>query len=85
MNLQSKKARVPIAALGVTALVCGAGALMSPAFAATGLHEASADSGEEERIEMVPWPLSDLDSALAECRDAKTLIALDWLVRRLNA
>jgi hypothetical protein len=33
MKLQSKKARVPIAALGVTALVCGAGALVSPAFA----------------------------------------------------
>ncbi|HEX4435594.1 MAG TPA: NUDIX hydrolase [Solirubrobacteraceae bacterium] len=54
-------------------------------FAATGLHEASADSGEEERIELVPWPLSELDSALAECRDAKTLIALNWLARRLNA
>jgi ADP-ribose pyrophosphatase len=54
-------------------------------FAATGLHEASADSGEEERIELVPWPLAELDSALAECRDAKTLIALNWLARRLNA
>ena len=33
MKLHSKKARVPIAALGVTALICGAGALVSPAFA----------------------------------------------------
>lgn len=53
-------------------------------FAATGLYEASADSGEEERIEIVPWPLSGLREALAECRDAKTLIALGWLDRRLN-
>jgi 8-oxo-dGTP pyrophosphatase MutT (NUDIX family) len=54
-------------------------------FAASGLSPASADSGEEERIEVVPWALSDLDGALAECRDAKTLIALFWLARRLNA
>jgi len=53
-------------------------------FAATGLHEASADSGEQERIEIVPWPLERLDEAIEECRDAKTLIALYWLARRLN-
>jgi ADP-ribose pyrophosphatase len=53
-------------------------------YAATGLHEASADSGEDERIELVPWPLARLDEALAECRDAKTLIALCWLRRTLN-
>jgi hypothetical protein len=34
MNLQHKKARVSIAALGVTALIAGAGALTSPVFAA---------------------------------------------------
>jgi len=34
MKLQSKKARIPIAALGVTALIAGAGALTSPASAA---------------------------------------------------
>ncbi len=54
-------------------------------FAATGLHEASADSGEEERIEIVPWPIARIDDALAQCRDAKTLIALFWLQRLLNA
>jgi ADP-ribose pyrophosphatase len=54
-------------------------------FAATGLSEAGADSGEQERIEVVPWPLAALDEAIAECRDAKTLIALYWLARRLNA
>jgi ADP-ribose pyrophosphatase len=53
-------------------------------YAATGLYEQSADSGEQERIEIIPWPLEQLDLALAECRDAKTLIALHWLARRLN-
>jgi 8-oxo-dGTP pyrophosphatase MutT (NUDIX family) len=54
-------------------------------FEATGLYEAHADSGENERIELVPWPLARLDEAIAECRDAKTLIGLYWLARRLNA
>lgn len=54
-------------------------------FASTGLREASADSGEQERIEIVRRPLSELDATIAECRDAKTLIALCWLARRLNA
>ncbi len=53
-------------------------------FSATGLYEASADSGEQERIEIVRWPLERLGEAIAECRDAKTLIALYWLARRLN-
>jgi ADP-ribose pyrophosphatase len=52
-------------------------------FAATELYEHSADSGEEERIEIVAWPLARLDDAIAECSDAKTLIALQWLQRRL--
>jgi 8-oxo-dGTP pyrophosphatase MutT (NUDIX family) len=54
-------------------------------FEATGLHEARAQSEENERIELEPWPLDRLDEALAECRDAKTLIGLYWLARRLNA
>jgi 8-oxo-dGTP pyrophosphatase MutT (NUDIX family) len=54
-------------------------------FHATGLHEAQADSEENERIEVVRWPLSELDRAIAECRDAKTLIGLLWLARRLRA
>jgi ADP-ribose pyrophosphatase len=52
-------------------------------FAATGLYAAHADSGEQERIELVPWALSELDDAIAQCRDAKTLIGLMWLARRL--
>ncbi|HUB74818.1 MAG TPA: NUDIX hydrolase [Solirubrobacteraceae bacterium] len=54
-------------------------------FAATGLHPAQAHSGEDERIEVVPWPLSQLQQAIAECRDAKTLIGLYWLAAQLNA
>jgi ADP-ribose pyrophosphatase len=53
-------------------------------FLATDLHPAHADSGEEERIEIVTWPLRELDAAIAECRDAKTLIGLLWLARRLG-
>jgi 8-oxo-dGTP pyrophosphatase MutT (NUDIX family) len=54
-------------------------------FHATGLHEASAESEENERIEIVSWPLARLDEAIGECRDGKTLIGLLWLARRLNA
>jgi ADP-ribose pyrophosphatase len=53
-------------------------------FRATGLFERSAASDENERIEVVPWPLSRLDEAIDACEDAKTLIALLWLARRLN-
>jgi 8-oxo-dGTP pyrophosphatase MutT (NUDIX family) len=54
-------------------------------FAATGLYESHAESEENERIEIVRWPLAELGAAIAECRDAKTLIGLFWLARRLNA
>jgi len=54
-------------------------------FCATDLYEESASSGENERIEVVRWPLSQLQSAIDECRDAKTLIGLMWLARRLDA
>jgi 8-oxo-dGTP pyrophosphatase MutT (NUDIX family) len=53
-------------------------------FHATELYEESADSGEDERIEIVRWPLERLGQAIDECRDAKTLIGLMWLARRLN-
>jgi 8-oxo-dGTP pyrophosphatase MutT (NUDIX family) len=36
-------------------------------------------SDEDERIEIVPWPLTELDAAIDECEDAKSLIALLWL------
>jgi 8-oxo-dGTP pyrophosphatase MutT (NUDIX family) len=54
-------------------------------FCASDLYLEHADSGEDERIEIVPWPLDDLRAAIDECRDAKTLIGLLWLARRLDA
>ena len=52
-------------------------------FLATELRDAvqGAEPDEDERIEIVPWPLGDLDAALAESEDSKTLIALLWLAR----
>jgi 8-oxo-dGTP pyrophosphatase MutT (NUDIX family) len=54
-------------------------------FHASDLYASYADSGEDERIEIVPWPLTQMARAIEECRDAKTLIGLLWLARRLNA
>lgn len=34
---------------------------------------------EDERIEVVRWPLDQLERAIAECHDSKSLIALLWL------
>ena len=48
-------------------------------FHATGLSDRAADTDENERIEIVRWPLADLDGAIAATRDAKTLIGLQWL------
>jgi ADP-ribose diphosphatase len=48
-------------------------------FHATGLSDRSAEADENERIEIVRWPLSDLDGAIAATRDSKTLIGLLWL------
>jgi ADP-ribose pyrophosphatase len=45
-------------------------------YLATDLHDASAEAEEEERIEVVAWPLADLDRAIDECKDAKSLIGL---------
>ncbi|HWH94804.1 MAG TPA: NUDIX hydrolase [Baekduia sp.] len=46
--------------------------------AAAGEH----DSGEDERIEIVRWPLADLEGAITEVSDSKTLIGLLLLARR---
>jgi 8-oxo-dGTP pyrophosphatase MutT (NUDIX family) len=48
-------------------------------FAATGLYEVDAESDPGERIEIVQWPLDDLDTAIRECQDGKTIIGLQWL------
>jgi ADP-ribose pyrophosphatase len=45
-------------------------------FLATGLSDASAEPNTEERIEVVPHPLAELDSAIDECADAKSLVGL---------
>jgi 8-oxo-dGTP pyrophosphatase MutT (NUDIX family) len=51
-------------------------------FHATGLSDAHAEAEHNERIEIVRWPLNDLDGAIAATRDAKTLIGLLWLKAR---
>jgi ADP-ribose pyrophosphatase len=51
-------------------------------FHATGLSDAQAEAEHNERIEVVRWPLADLDGAIAATRDAKTLIGLLWLKAR---
>jgi 8-oxo-dGTP pyrophosphatase MutT (NUDIX family) len=48
-------------------------------FHATDLSDAHAEAEHNERIEVVRWPLGDLDGAIAATRDAKTLISLLWL------
>jgi ADP-ribose pyrophosphatase len=48
-------------------------------FHATGLSDRNAEAEENERIEIVRWPLDDLDGAIAATRDAKSLIGLLWL------
>jgi 8-oxo-dGTP pyrophosphatase MutT (NUDIX family) len=45
-------------------------------YLATDLDDASADSGEEERLEIIAWPLAELDAAIEECRDSKSLIGM---------
>ena len=47
-------------------------------FLATDLYDDRADSGEDERIEIVAVPLGGLVDVIAENRDSKTLIGLLW-------
>ena len=53
-------------------------------FMATDLFDESADTDENERIEIVEWPLARLDEAIRDSRDAKTLVGLLWLRAFLN-
>jgi 8-oxo-dGTP pyrophosphatase MutT (NUDIX family) len=53
-------------------------------FLATGLYDESADSGEDERIEIVEAPLAELDGLIDDCLDAKTAIGLLLLRSRLR-
>ncbi len=45
-------------------------------------HSGPAEADKDERIEIVSWPLSQLDDAIDECEDSKSLIALLWLTAR---
>jgi 8-oxo-dGTP pyrophosphatase MutT (NUDIX family) len=53
-------------------------------YLATELSDTSepAEAEEDERIEIVPWSLQQLDDAISECEDSKSLIALLWLLVR---
>lgn len=54
-------------------------------FLATGLVRVEGHTPDpEERIEVVAWPLSDLDGAIAACSDGKSLIGLLFLRGRLS-
>jgi ADP-ribose pyrophosphatase len=47
-------------------------------YLATDLYDESADSGENERIDIVRVPLSQLDDVIRENKDSKTLVGLLW-------
>ena len=47
-------------------------------YLATDLYDQRAEAVEDERIEIVEVPLSDLDHVVQECHDAKTLVGLLW-------
>jgi ADP-ribose pyrophosphatase len=51
-------------------------------FLATDLADAQGDPDEDERIEVVQWPLDRLRDAIEQTEDAKTLVALLWLAAR---
>ena len=48
-------------------------------FLAQDLYDRSAESEEEERIEIVPLPVADIDATIPSLKDAKSLIGLLWL------
>ena len=55
-------------------------------FVATDLSDTNGGPAPEddEHIEVVPWPLDDIDGAIAATSDGKTLIGLLWLARELE-
>jgi ADP-ribose pyrophosphatase len=50
-------------------------------FLASGLEPGEARPEEDEEIEVVRFPLSELPRLIAECEDAKTLVGLLFLAR----
>jgi 8-oxo-dGTP pyrophosphatase MutT (NUDIX family) len=53
-------------------------------YLATGLSDREAEAEEDERIEIVPWPLDRLDELIDEVEDSQTLLGL-LLFERLHA
>ncbi len=51
-------------------------------YLATGLRDVPRPPVEDERIEIVAWPLARLDDAIASCTDAKSLVGLALLALR---
>lgn len=45
-------------------------------FLATGLRDVAYEADPGERIEIVEWPLADIDGAIEACADSKSLVAL---------
>ena len=54
-------------------------------YLATGLHDQHAETHENERIEVVRWPLDRLEELLDTVKDSKTRIGLLELYRRRSA
>jgi ADP-ribose pyrophosphatase len=52
-------------------------------FLATELYDTPAGPDEDERIEIVKFPLDDLDGAVERCEDAKSLVGLMLLKQLL--
>ncbi len=53
-------------------------------FLATGLEDADHEPDPEERIEIVAWPLDDLEGAIEACADSKSLIGMLLLSQLLR-
>jgi 8-oxo-dGTP pyrophosphatase MutT (NUDIX family) len=54
-------------------------------YLATDLSDHRREAEEDERIEIVPWPLARLHEAIAACHDAKSLIGLLLLAQRVRS
>ena len=48
-------------------------------YLATGLEDVPSEPDPQERIEIVSWPLAELDDAIEQCRDSKSLVGLSLL------
>jgi 8-oxo-dGTP pyrophosphatase MutT (NUDIX family) len=53
-------------------------------FLATGLEEVESNPDDDERLEVVTIPLAELDRAIEDCRDGKSLVGLLLLREELR-